>query len=166
MADQNKYNTIVGSKEFVYELNVVNIKDCFAFESNMKFQNMYCNTCQGFNQFAYIQKISFAPVIMIIFINRLKKVDLEMKFEFDEYLDIHQFIDFKGIGFSYKLIGVIVSLDEQGEDKHFITFCRSPIDQKWYKYDDMKVTLVSDSNEEVLKSNPSILIYEKINNKN
>ena len=166
MADQNKYNTIVGSKEFVYELNVVNIKDCFAFESNMKFQNMYCNTCQGFNQFSYIKKISFAPSIMIIFINRLKRVDLEMKFEFDEYLDIHQFIDFKGIGFSYKLIGVIVSLDEQGEDKHFITFCRSPIDQKWYKYDDMKVTLVSDSNEEVLKSNPSILLYEKINNEN
>ena len=101
---------------------------------------------------------------MIIFIKRLKRVDSEMKFEFDEYLDIHQFIDFKDVGFSYKLIGVIVSLDEQGRDKHFIAFCRSPINQKWYKYDDMKVTLVSDNNKEILKSNPSVLLYEKINN--
>ena len=165
MGGQDRYNTIVGQKEFVNESNVVNIKDCFDFERNVKFQNMFCNNCNGFCQFSYIKKLSFAPIIMIIFINRLKRVDLEMKFEFDEYLDIHQFIDFRNVGFSYKLIGVIVSLDEQGRDKHFIAFCRSPIDQKWYKYDDMKVTLVSDYNKEILKSNPSVLLYEKINNK-
>ena len=164
MSDQNRFNTIVGNREFINESNVVNIKDCFAFMSNEKFQNMFCNNCKGFYPFSYNQKLSFAPIIMIIFINRLKRVDLEMKFEFDEYLDINQFIDFKTIGSSYKLIGVIVSLDEHGRDKRFIAFCRSPIDQKWYKYDDMEVTLVSDSNEEILKSNPSILLYEKINN--
>ena len=160
IADIKRCNTVVGKKENINELNVVYLKDCFAFGSKVKFQNMYCTNCKGFSQCFYKQNLSFGPIIMIIFINRLKSVDLEMKFEFDEYLDIGQFIYFKDFGFSYKLIGVVVSLDEQG--KYFIAFCRSPIDQKWYKYDDMKVYLVSDFNEEILNSNPGILLYEKI----
>ena len=93
---------------------------------------------------------------MIIFIRRLEK-NINIKFEFGENLNVQQFVDFVGLGFNYIFIGLVVSLDN-----HFAAYCRSPIDQKWYKYDDMKVTLVSNANEEILKSNSSILFYQNI----
>ena len=125
---------------------------------------MYCNTCQGSYQFFYNSKITFTPEIMIIFISRLERINLDMKFEFYEYLNVQQIVDLHGFGFNYQLIGVVVSLDKPDKEKHFIAFCRSPIDRKWYKYDDMNVTLVSNANEEIFKSNPSILFYQNFNN--
>ena len=160
----NEAGNIVENNENINEINVVNIYDCFAYEKIRKFKLMYCNNCKGSYQFCYYSKMSFTPKIMIIFINKLERFNSNMKFEFYEDLNVQQFVDFPGLGFNYKLIGVVVSSNNSDIDKHFIAFCRSPIDKKWYKYDDMKVELVSNIKEEILKSNPSILIYENANN--
>lgn len=161
MDDQNRCYTQVGSHEFISELDIVNIFDCFTYDRNPKFQMMYCDTCKKYCQFCYNSKLTFTPEILIIFISRFEIINKRMKFEFYEYLNIQQYIDIKNFGFSYKLNGVVASLDKRGEDKHFIAFCRSPIDQKWYKYDDTKVSLVVKSEDEIFKTNPSILFYEK-----
>jgi hypothetical protein len=164
MTDQNRCNTYNTEEENNDIINNVNILDCFFYDRYIKSQMMYCNLCKGSYQFFYNSKISFTPEIMIIFISRLEKINLEMKFEFYEYLNVQQYVDLHGYGFNYQLIGVIVSLDKPGKEKHFIAFCRSPIDRNWYKYDDINVTLVSNVNEEIFKSNPSILFYQNFNN--
>ena len=161
MTDQNRCNTEVGNNDII---NNVTIFDCFLFERNIKSQMMYCNTCQGFYQIFYNSRITFTPEIMIIFINRLEKINLNIKFEFYKDLNVQQYVDYPGHGFNYQLIGVVVSLEKPGKEKNFIAFCKSPIDQKWYKYDDMKVTLVSNVNEEIFNSNPSILFYQNVKN--
>ena len=50
---------------------------------------------------------------------------------------LYNFIEAKETGVNYKLIGVISYLDEMNKDnKHFISFCKNPITNDWYKYDD------------------------------
>ena len=126
---------------------------------------MYCDTCKDFAEMTYNSRITFTPEIMIIFLNRYEKINSQMKFNFYEDLNIEKYIDLKEYGCFYKLIGVIISLNGPDKNKHFIAFCRSPIDQKWYKYDDSNVSLVRNADEEIFKNNiPNILFYQKNNN--
>ena len=155
--------THVGPFPMINELNVVDIYDCFKLKKTQE-QKMYCDNCKDYSEFTYYSKLTFTPEIMIIFLNRYEKFNSQMKFNFYEDLNIGKFIDLKEYGFLYKLIGVVISLNEPDKDNHFIAFCRSPIDQKWYKYDDCKVSLVRNVDEEIFRNNiPNILFYRKNN---
>ena len=47
---------------------------------------------------------------------------------------------------------------------HFISYCRDPITEKWYKYNDAIVNEVNDFTKEVINfAMPYLLFYEKIN---
>ena len=162
--DQIGNYTMIGRFPFINELNIVDIYDCFKLKKTQE-QKMYCDTCKDFAEMTYNSRITFTPEIMIIFLNRYEKINSQMKFNFYEDLNIEKYIDLKEYGCCYKLIGVIISLNGPDKNKHFIAFCRSPIDQKWYKYDDSNVSLVRNADEEIFKNNiPNILFYQKNNN--
>ena len=45
---------------------------------------------------------------------------------------------------------------------HFIAYCRSPIDDNWYKYNDDLVTPINDVKQEVIDyAMPYLLFYQK-----
>ena len=79
-------------------------------------------------------------------------------FEFDEYLDISDFIYYKQGNVKYKLIGVVTHFGPSGESGHFIAFCKSFVDNNWYKYNDAIVTL-SSFKEAQSTGVPYILFY-------
>ena len=160
--DQVNY-TIIGRFPFINEINVVDIYDCFELKKTQE-QKMYCDTCKSFSKMTYNTRITYTPEIMIIFLNRCEKINSQMKFNFYEDLNIGKYIDLKQYGCCYKLIGVVISVNDLDKNKHFIAFCRSPIDQKWYKYDDSSVSLVRNAVEEIFNNNiPNILFYQKNN---
>ena len=65
----------------------------------------------------------------------------------------------------YNLIGVISPIGEMSETSHFFACCKSPIDNKWYKYNDESVTPVNNYKEEIIGHTMSyILFYQKIDN--
>ena len=162
--DQDRNYTQVGRFPFKSDLIVVDILDCFKNKKTKA--KMYCDICKEYIDLTYFSKITFSPEILIIFLSRFENINSRIKFKFAEDLNIEKYIDLKEYGFSYKLIGVVISLDEPDKDKQFIAFCRSPIDQKWYKYDDCKVSLVRNVHEEIFRNNiPNILFYQKNNNK-
>ena len=84
---------------------------------------------------------------------------------FTETLDITQFVIFKESSpLIYKLYGVVSQVNQDGSSQHFIASCKSPINNKWYKYDDTNVTPISNVQSEVICfGNPYILFYQKIN---
>ena len=55
-------------------------------------------------------------------------------------LELSEYIELNSCPNTYELIGVITHLGVSGPGGHFIAYCKSPIDEKWYKYNDDKVT--------------------------
>ena len=144
--------------------NIITIYDCFKYdikERNVSAE-LYCNFCKRLAPFSYNINLGFAPKILIIFINRIEGINTKIKFEFYEHLNIGKYIQIKNFGFCYKLIGVVATQDKYIMDKHFFAFCKSPVNSKWYKYDDNKVSQITDTNQEILNNNvPYILFYQK-----
>ena len=62
----------------------------------------------------------------------------------------------------YNLYGVITHLGESGPNAHFVATCKSPVDGKWYRYNDATVKPIRDFNADVKNFGiPYILFYEK-----
>ncbi len=69
----------------------------------------------------------------------------------------------KQSGCIYKLIGVVTHLGESGASGHFIAYCRSPIDNQWYRYNDDIVTKVNNFQREIIEyAMPYILFFQKV----
>ena len=158
--DQVPNHTIIGCFPFINEINVVDIYDCFELKKVQE-QKMYCDICKSFIKMTYNTKITITPEIMIIFLNRYEKINSQMKFNFYEDLNIGKYIDLKEYGCCYKLIGVVISVNDPDKNKLFIACCRSPIDQKWYKYYDSNVSLVRNAVEEIFNNNIPIFFFTK-----
>ena len=62
----------------------------------------------------------------------------------------------------YKLYGVISYIIKNGQFEEFFATCKSPIDKKWYKYNDSIVKPIKDLKKDVGNFEiPYILFYEK-----
>ena len=80
------------------------------------------------------------PKVLIINLNRGKGLQFDIKLNFTEFINLHDFIFFKQSPFRYRLIGVVTHFGPSGDSGHFIAFCKSFVDQKWYRYNDAMVT--------------------------
>ena len=144
--------------------NLITIYDCFNYEIKERKTStkIYCNICRNLAPSQYKINLCFAPEIMIIFINRIEGFKSKIKFQFYEQINLGNYIKIKECGFLYNLIGVVATDDNYLMEKHYFDFCKSPIDSKWYKYDNEKVSLVINTNQEILNNNvPYILFYQK-----
>ena len=66
------------------------------------------------------------------------------------------------VGGIYELIGVVTHMGESGSSGHFVATCKSPIDHKWYQYNDDLVFYQSDFQKQILNyAMPYILFYQK-----
>ena len=149
-----------------FVINSVNIFDCFSYYQKInRFSNknsIYCKYCNSISPFCYRKNLIYLPEILVIFINR--RFDLNIKFQFFEQINLQNYIEFKNTGFDYKLIGVVASNNENGEEENYIAYCQSPVDNKWYRYIDDKVYNVINFEQQILKnSKPYIIFYKKIN---
>ena len=53
-------------------------------------------------------------------------------------------------------------MGESGSSGHFVATCKSPIDHKWYQYNDDLVFPITDFNSQILNyAMPYILFYKK-----
>ena len=67
---------------------------------------------------------------------------------------------------TYNLYGVITHIGQSGPSAHFVASCKSPVDNKWYRYNDAIVTPIKSNNiqKEVIDfCTPYILFYKKNN---
>ena len=103
------------------------------------------------------------PEILILLLNRGKGIEFNVKMTFDENLNLYNYIELKETGYNYQLIGVITHIGESSMSGHFIAYCKDPIDEKWYKYNDSIVTEVNNFYKEVIDfAMPYLLFYKKI----
>jgi hypothetical protein len=50
----------------------------------------------------------------------------------------------------YELYGVVTHLGESGEGGHFIASCKSPSNNKWYRFNDAIVSPINDIQSEII----------------
>ena len=96
--------------------------------------------------------------------NRRQGIQYNVKINFVEELNLYNFVEYKDTGVNYQLIGVISHLRESGMGGHFIAYCKNPISNSWYQYDDSIVNEVNYSNfkaEVIDYAMPYLLFYQK-----
>ena len=149
-------------------INSVNIYDCFNFYQKSDLftgdNKNYCNICNQLYDSIYTNKIYISPNYLILIINRGKGNIYNIKLEFSEIINITQFILKKDKpNIIYNLYGVVTHIGESGPNAHFIASCKSPVDNKWYKYNDAFVDPINDVQKEVIDyGTPYILFYKKM----
>ena len=84
----------------------------------------------------YCKKIYYGPTILVIVLNRGEGVEFNVKLNFTEELHLMDCIECKQLVYKYKLIGVVTHMGASGAGGHYISFCKNPIDNNWYKYNE------------------------------
>ena len=150
-------------------INSININDCFDYNQKMEYligeNSLYCNYCKNQLTACYQTFLFSCPEILILILNRITGIELNVNVEFPEHLNLYNYISRKETGYMYFLIGVVTFFNGSGENNHFISYCKSPIDYKWYKYNDDLVTEVINFKQEIIDDTiPYILLYQKNEN--
>ena len=146
-------------------INQVTIRECFENYQKPEYMTgenqIYCNKCKQMANSMNSSNLIIGPKVLVINLNRGKGLQFDIKLDFDEYIDINEFIYFKNSPCKYQLIGVVTHFGPSGMSGHFIAFCKSFVDNKWYKYND---SLVSPSSFPDAKNTgvPYILFYSAI----
>ena len=164
--NMNNINQLNQKKQSLHN-DIVNIFDCFNYfqkvETFTGINAMYCNYCKQMTDANYCNTLLTLPKILIILLNRGKGIEFKIKLEFNEQLNLDSYVGSNSTNNNYKLIGVITHLGNSGEDGHFIAHCLSPIDNKWYTYNDAIVTEIKDFKRIIDLRMPYLLFYQKIN---
>ena len=144
--------------------NYITLNDCFSYNQRLEYyigdNKNYCNACKQLSDCCYNNKIFFSPKILILIMKRDQENEYNLIFE--ETLDITDFVYSKDVPvLKYDLYGVI-SDNRKEIIPHFVSSCKNPIDNKWYRYDDIEVTSITNVEKDVIQyGNPYILFYKK-----
>ena len=165
---QNNYNN-----NFNYNMNFnnneVNIYDCFLYDQRINYMvgenAMFCNFCKRQCNSQMCTILAFGPEIIIIILNRGQGIQYKVKVNFDEQLNLYNFIEYKDTGVNYQLVGVVTHLGGSDMSGHFIAYCKNPISNTWYQYNDSIVNEVNQANfkaEVIDYAMPYLLFYQKV----
>ena len=121
--------------------NRVSLYDCFYYNQKTDYftgdNRNYCNICKQLYDSIYISKIFVSPNVLVLILNRGRGNIYDVKLDFIETIDITQFVQQKDRPqLIYNLYGVITHIGQSGPNAHFVASCKSPIDNKWYRYND------------------------------
>ena len=121
----------------------IHLLDCFYYYQKDDLLTCYCERCQrDDSQVITRSKLFTAPIYLILLLNRGNGIEFNIKLIFPEEFDTTGiFINSNGI---YQLYGVVKHFGDNNSSGHFTAYCRSPIDDLWYFYNDAVVTPVSD----------------------
>ena len=148
----------------------VNLTDCFENyqqEELLTGENqIFCNNCRRMSNASTANKMNTCPDVMTIILNRGKGLQFDVNFEYPLFLDINDFIIEKSDSGNdgYELICVLSHYGPSGMAGHFIAFCKSPVDKKWYCYNDAQVSKCEDPTSQGngdIEGIPYVLFYQK-----
>ena len=159
-----KRETYYSGKNILYmnkpiNFNEVNIYDCLFFDLQIQTSFQTCTNCKFMNNIQKKNIIFVSPIILTFIFN--KNVFLQnISFSFEERINISQLVE-KQINITYELIGIIFNPFEN----HYVAYCKNPIDNKWYSYDDDKVEAKNNFEEiRMIIGCPYMLFYQRCSN--
>jgi len=152
----------------------VTLEDCFVHyqveELLCGSNQIYCNNCKQMADATTKNILFTSPEVITIILNRGKGLEFDVNFEYPLVLDIDKYVIQKegNDNNKYELICVLSHYGESSMSGHFIAFCKSPVDDKWYCYNDAIVTQSEDPRQQSsgnLDGIPYVLYYQKVKHK-
>ena len=122
----------------------------------------FCSVCNEFQEAETTCKIFEPPNILLINIDYGKNKGYQPSdFDFDEIIDITQFVDFDyKIKIKYRIIGVCTHYGKSDSFGHYVAFCCNIQENKWYEFNDSFVNECSKNS--IYNGSPFFLLYERI----
>ena len=162
----NDFNNVNFKIDNQSKSNMVTMFECFYYNQKSDFftgdNKNYCNICKQLYDSVYTSKIFSSPNVLIIILNRGKGNMYNIKLDFGLQMDISDYVLTKQGKEIFNLYGVITHIGESGPNAHFIASCKSPVDHKWYRYNDAFVDPIQDFKKDIYDfGTPYILFYEK-----
>ena len=147
-----------------YSYDTVNLNECFEYNEHKFSENEenYCGLCKKSSIFNITSKIIKIPNILIIIFNRKIAKDFYINLNYEETINLKEFVFYDNNTQIFELIGVISNLNDLNDkEENYVTFCKSSADKNWYFYGNEEVR---ESNfDEVKKTGVSnVLIYSRI----
>ena len=135
--DYNKwFNEYYSKKENI----PIDLIDCIKYYyEKINYFEFFCPYCKKYCEQTSSNRIYLSPNIFIFILNRGKNNIHSVKMNYPSKLEISDYTESEKSHNNYELIGVITHLGLSGPGGHFVAFCKDPIDEKWYKYNDEKV---------------------------
>ena len=110
----------------------VTFSECLSYYQKTNYQINQCNNCKNNYTICSTENILLVgPKVVIIYLERGSEHKFDIKFDFNEKLNLNNFIEYKNVSYNYQLIGVVSYIQKN----QYVAFCRSVKDSKWYKYD-------------------------------
>ena len=154
------------NKLMLNNINSITIEDCFEF--NQRNQTLSgedaipCSECKLIYATNNNTFIFTAPEILILIFE--KSQDFNIKLDVNLELNLYNNIIKRETGFKYNLIGVVSKYRKFGMSDYFFACCKSPIDNRWYKYNNDIVSEINNIKIDIFESGePNILFYQKDN---
>ena len=147
----------------------VTLEDCFEEYGEKELLNgtnqIYCNNCHRQSDALSYNKLNTCPEVLTIILNRGKGLEFNVEFKCSMNINIENYVIEKTCDTNYELIGVITHLGPSSMGGHFIAYCKSPVDKKWYCYNDAFVTECTDAENDInSKGIPYVLFYQRYTN--
>ena len=126
--------------------NIVSIEECFQYYQKKDLMSganqIYCNKCHQNSDSINYSKLIACPNILVVNLNRGKGLQFDIKIDFDDTLDVKNYLMeiSNDIPTVYKIFGIVTHFGPSSMSGHFIAFCKSFVDGKWYKCNDSMVT--------------------------
>ena len=166
------YDFLINNK--IKETNKINIYDCLNYYESPKIieQNgKECDKCGNKEAFLITSKIKKCQNNLLVLLNKNfnnEEKNENIKFELNEIIDMKNYLKEnenkeKILYYLYAIICLNISFDENNKNIiHHVAFCKSPVDNMWYKYDDNIVEPINELENEVDKVGmPIALFYQK-----
>ena len=147
------------------KLQFLRLGDCLHFYNIPKIKKNYCYFCKKYEEATISTQIYSSPNIFIFLLNLENKDDDDnnVNFIIEKNINLGNFIE-NNMGPSKYEINGIVFLHKIR--KKYISLCLSPVDKKWYLYDDERVELADYDNfirqeyNNTVNYQPYILLYK------
>ena len=169
----NEMNNLINSQQNfkIYSCNIENINSvnldvCLRYMYNsVELEGQYIKNCDCNSALPSISHKMFyiGPKILILILSNGNNMESKYKCEFVPQLNLYEFIENKNVGYIYDLISMVSYKEEIGTSGYFIAYCKSPIDDVWYEYNDEFVYPVINVQEAFNNAIPHILFYKKMN---
>ena len=159
------------AKKHPYGFEKVKLEDCFENYQEEEIlcgnNQIYCNQCRLMSNASNSNKIYNLPEVMTIILNRGKGLEFDVNFEYPLKLNVDKYVlDNDCKDNNYELICVLSHIGPSGMAGHFIAFCKSPTNGKWYIYNDAQINECHDPrypNDDMIEGLPYVLFYQKCN---
>ena len=168
---QNEYRIVFPLEEISQYYNNksnITIYDCFEYNQK-KIINMEekCRKCK--KNYILKEKIYKLPNILIIILNRGKNKRYNKTVEFNEEINLTNYIDENeknNNSNKFKLIGVIKHIGKCGSFGHYISYCLCD-DNNYYLFNDCNVKKIKENKKKKLfEGTPYVLFYRNIEKQN